>query len=267
MDLQSIMGYAFNSPFRNNPFLDINTPEGLISMENTPIDLLGIDNLGNMQRMKAGSKKQYKYPGTKVREIPVGNPYQMGGISNKQLFDFLFDDEDEEPKKGQNPPPTAPSVEEVDIQNEMDALQAQQRSLANQENDMLAMSMAQGNPYIRRQQTQSQPQFSSPYTGQILSSGQFGNQNVGQHGKQIYGQLASDLGYAPTVNSIFRSKAQNDALIASGAPAAKNSWHLTGNAIDLNPKDWYKLSPEKQLYYKNNYDVIHHNGHVHIEPK
>lgn len=263
MDLQSIMGYAHNSPFRNNPFLDINTPEGLITMENTPIDLLGIDNLGNTKKMKAGSKKQYKFPGTMVREIPLNNPYQKGGLTSQQMFNFLFDDEEVEPQKGQAPPPTAPTTEDVDVDTH------EQRAFANQQNDAMAMEagMAEfaksGNPY----QTQRTPQAGNPYAGEILSSGQFGSKNIGIHGKQIYGQLASDLGYAPVANSIFRSKAQNDALIAAGKPAASNSWHLTGNAIDLKPTDWHKLSNEQQQYYRMNYDVVYHDNHYHIEPK
>lgn len=75
MDLKSILGYASGSPYVSNPYLDINTPEGLINMQNTPHDLLGIDNLGNTKKMKAGRKKLYKFPGNQVREIPM----QMGG--------------------------------------------------------------------------------------------------------------------------------------------------------------------------------------------
>lgn len=74
-DLKSKFGYARNSPFRGNPYLDINTPEGLIDMSNTPIDLIGIDNLGNRKKMKAGRKNPYKFDGNVVREIPM----QAGG--------------------------------------------------------------------------------------------------------------------------------------------------------------------------------------------
>jgi hypothetical protein len=272
MDLQSIMGYAHGSPYNNAPYLDINTPEGLITMENTPIDLMGVDNLGNVKRMKAGAKKQYKFPGTQVREIPVGNPYQQGGMTGKQLFDFLFDDDEPENTPAKAALPTAPSTDEVDIQTQMNELEMQRRQFANEQNDALAMQVLmeqspRGNPYsIGAPEQQSMGQ-GNPYAGEIKSSGQFGSQNIGEYGKQIYGQLAGDLGYAPTVNSIYRSKAQQDALIAAGAPAAKNSWHLTGNAIDLKPTDWHKLSNEKQLYYRQNYDVVYHDNHYHIEPK
>lgn len=96
MDLISILGYSKGSPYAHNPYLDIHTPEGLIDMSNTPIDLIGIDNLGNKKKMKAGSKNPYKFEGDLVREIPFGNIYQQGGFSKQDLFNFLFE---EEPKK------------------------------------------------------------------------------------------------------------------------------------------------------------------------
>jgi len=282
MDYKSILGYASGSPFNNAPYLDIQTPEGLITMENTPFDLMGIDNLGNVKHMKAGRKKPYKFAGSMVREIPKGNPYQRGGMSAKQLFDFLFDDDESEEVK--QAVPTAPTTEEIDIQSQMDELNAQRRQFQDEQDAFMAMQYGmtempqRGNPYSsRRSQSQipmnqipinnQTPMNQNPYTGEIISSGQFGNQNVGNWGRQIYGQLASDLGYVPVVNSIYRSRAQQDALIAAGKPAAKNSWHLTGNAIDLKPQDWHKLSNEQQANYRKNYDVIYHDNHYHIEPK
>lgn len=271
IDLQSIMGYAFNSPFNDSPYLDIKTPEGLITMENTPIDLMGIDNLGNVKKMKAGRKKPYKFSGDVVREIPVGNPYQKGGLTTQQLFNFLFDDEDEVKTTAQQP--TAPTTTDIDTQNQMDALRAERDALLSQQDDMTAMNEAlaeftskKGNPYGSVQK-QIQAPTGNPYTGEIISTGKFGNKNVGEWGRKIYGDLATHLGYAPAVNSIYRSKAQNDALIAAGKPASKTSYHLTGNAIDLKPSDWHRLSNEQQQYYRQNYDVIYHDNHYHIEPK
>jgi len=75
MDLQSLLGYSKGSPYANNPYLDIHTPEGLIDMSNTPFDLFGIDNKGNKKKMKAGRKNPYKFEGDVVREIPM----QVGG--------------------------------------------------------------------------------------------------------------------------------------------------------------------------------------------
>lgn len=77
IDLQSILGYSQGSPYAGNPYLDIHTPEGLIDMSNTPIDLIGIDNKGNKKKMKAGRKNPYRFDGDIVREIPM----QVGGIA------------------------------------------------------------------------------------------------------------------------------------------------------------------------------------------
>lgn len=83
MDAKSIMGYADHSPFRNNPYLDIQTPEGLITMENTSIDLLGIPNVGKPRIMKKG-KKSYQFPGaTQVREVPIA---QDGGLPGRTPY-------------------------------------------------------------------------------------------------------------------------------------------------------------------------------------
>jgi hypothetical protein len=193
----------------------------------------------------------------------AGGKKQMGGnpYSQEELFNFIFDDEDQEIGNTKGAKPTAPTVEEVDVQVAMNDLDAQRRMLASEQNDALAMEQIMGT-------NQSQRMTGiNPYSDDIMSSGQFGAQNVGNFGRQIYGQLATDLGYAPVANSIYRSQQQQEALIASGAPAVKNSWHLTGNAIDLKPADWHRLTDEQQQFYRNNYDVVTHNNHYHIEPK
>jgi len=257
MDYKSLMGYAHNSPYRNAPYLDIKTPEGLITTENTPIDLLGIPNVGTPQVMKKGRKKPYEFPNaTKVTEIPMkGNPYQQGGPTSAQLFKFLFDDE-EETSNTKAPTTTAPTVAEVE----------EQVPVRDNSEDEMAMQIATsefGNPYNRRRQFEAEHQ---QFIGEILSSGQHGNQNVGEYGRQIYGQLTQDLGYAPVANSIYRDQRQQNELISKGI-GAKNSYHLTGDAVDIKPQDWHKLSSEKQQYYRMNYDVVYHNNHYHIEPK
>jgi hypothetical protein len=80
-DLISALGYSKNSPFKSNPYLQIYSPEGLIDMSQTDQDLMGIDEFGNKQLMKKGSKKQYKFPGQQITEIPVA---QKGGIPTSQ---------------------------------------------------------------------------------------------------------------------------------------------------------------------------------------
>lgn len=85
IDFQSILGYSNGSPYAGNPYLDINTPNGLIDMSNTPIDLIGVDNKGNKKKMKAGRKNPYKFAGEIVREFPM----QTGGFftSQQQIVD------------------------------------------------------------------------------------------------------------------------------------------------------------------------------------
>lgn len=219
-----------------------------------------VSPISTQERANSGSAATYrtmKKGGKTKKKQPRGNPYQKGGYTPKQLFDFIFDDDVEEPVKNQIP--VAPTTEEVDLQVAINDAEALRRQSSNMENDQMAMDLLSDetrNPYRR-----------DMIMGDIRSSGQFGAQNIGQMGRQIYSQLATDLGYAPVANSIYRSKEQNDALIAAGAPAAKNSWHLTGNAIDLKPTDWHRLSDEQQSFYKANYDVVYHNNHYHIEPK
>lgn len=159
MDYKSIMGYANGSPYRNNPYLDIETPEGLITMENTPIDLLGIDNTGHTQVMKAGRKNPYKFKGDVVTEIPM----QQGGMTD--LLSYLFeDDEEEKPQSGN----TAPSTE--DIENQQRVLDMRQKQMDEQEQYNLAMSIAMeqfgDNPNYGAYNNQRRREMGNPYSGE-----------------------------------------------------------------------------------------------------
>lgn len=98
------------------------------------------------------------------------------------------------------------------------------------------------------------------------SSGKHGLNKIGPHALEIGNTVTDMLGYTPTFNSIYRDKNQQQYYINKGI-GAKNSWHLTGNAIDVNPKDWNKLSKQQQDYLKSKYNVVYHNNHYHIEPK
>lgn len=62
-------GYKKNSPDKDNDYNII--PSGNITMEDVMHDVLGIDNLGNIQMMKPGGN--YNFKGNKVLEIPMKN--------------------------------------------------------------------------------------------------------------------------------------------------------------------------------------------------
>lgn len=122
MDKRSIYGYKSQSPYRYSPYLDINTPSGEITMEGVPHDILGITPEGETQYMKANSSNPYKFNSSQVREIPLAKrggthdsrylrwKYQRGG-SAKELYDYLFEDDEEEES---STVPTAPSADEVE---------------------------------------------------------------------------------------------------------------------------------------------------------
>lgn len=246
-DLQSILGYSKGSPYADNPYLDINTPDGYIDMSKTPIDLVGVDNNGNTQLMKAGAQNPYKFEGNVVREIP----YQTGG----RVYGFLFGDDDNDDSEYVTSPeePTAPVAEEI-MPPEVDDYDMSLQ---------MAMSMSD-DPFRGRREVSSLPH--GVQDAEVLSSGRYGSENIGEYGKEIYSRLSSDLGYNPVANSIYRDAGQQAELVKQGL-GAKNSWHLTGNAIDLKPQDWNKLSRSQQTFYRNNYDVVYHNNHYHIEPR
>lgn len=204
-----------------------------------------------------------------------GNIYDKGGMSQQDLYDYLFDDDEKN-----EPPVTAPSEEELqsednDNQEENDRnMEAQMEE--ERQYDMavqIAMGSPTDNPYRTRSERTSTVSTGNPYipfgesyTGQVLSDGKYGAENIGPYGKEIYGQLAKDLGYAPVANSIYRDPEQQANFIAQGI-GAKNSWHLTGNAVDIKPADWRKLTPSQVKIYKERYDIKFHNNHYHLEPK
>lgn len=264
IDLQSIMGYANNSPYRNNPYLDIKTPEGVITMENTDMDLLGIDNLGNKKLMKAKSKNPYKFEGNIVREIPIRlNPYQAGGLTNNQILGYLFDDEDDDIQQ-------SPIIHEED-EDKQPALLKNEKLIRQREADDLAMEQANmlwENPYDSDDRDMDFEDDLNSYStySESISSGKWGNKNIGEYGAKIVSEISSALGYMPSFTSIYRDKNQQDKLVKQGV-GVKNSYHLTGNAVDMKISDWNNLPDEKKMYFRANYDVIYHNNHYHIEPK
>lgn len=242
MDLKSIMGYRKDSPYKNDPYIDIFSPEGLIDMSMTDKDLIGIDNRGNKKVMKAGRKTPYRFEGDTIREIPM----QKGGYQMQQMYNEIFGDDDDEMQ--QPSAPTAPSVEEIDYSEQEEEIRRQQRKSEDDQFNMISMGIVEGSFYNDRKIT------GNPYKG------------AGEYGEKIIGELSNDLGYTPEFNSVWRSPEKQQQLIKQGV-GVKNSWHLTGDAVDMKPADWKRLPQEKQAYYRQNYDVVYHNNHYHIEPK
>ena len=74
VDKKSIMGYRDDSQYRNEPFIDINTPTGFIDMSKT-----GMPLLANGQLLPPYSG-QHDMGTTKVREVPFANGGSMESI-------------------------------------------------------------------------------------------------------------------------------------------------------------------------------------------
>lgn len=141
MDYRSKLGYSKGSPYANDPFIDIFSPEGLIDMSNTPFDLMGIDNLGNKKKMKAGRKRPYKFEGQVVREIPM----QRGGFTD--LFSYLFEEDEEEAQQTEH---TAPSTDDFE-DREKDLARREQQLMEDEEyNQAVTLALAQDNPFMER---------------------------------------------------------------------------------------------------------------------
>lgn len=244
MDLISLLGYSEGSPYAGNPYLDIHTPEGLIDMSNTPVDLIGIDNKGNKKKMKAGSKNPYKFEGDVVREIPM----QKGGSVN-DLLKYLYEDEDEE----KAPVATAPSEEEI-----VEETKPEEQPDTSYE-EAMAIAMEGLDDQV--------PTTGNPYSTKEYGAQMAGNPyKAGEAGQEIISDLTSALGYTPKFNSVFRTPEKQAQLIKQGF-GVKNSFHLTGDAVDMKPADWNNLSFTQKKFFQNKYDVVYHNNHYHLEPK
>ena len=66
---KSVMGYRDDSPYKNEPYIDINTPTGEIDMSKT-----GVSLYANGKLLKPYSGK-HKFNTSKVREVPVSNSW------------------------------------------------------------------------------------------------------------------------------------------------------------------------------------------------
>lgn len=98
----SKLGYSKGSPFRDKPYLNIETDNGLISMENTDIPLYAVDETGFAKVLQPYSGI-HKFLGKTVTEIPIPaaksggwlDQYQDGGQYKNGQFKKTFTDKDE----------------------------------------------------------------------------------------------------------------------------------------------------------------------------
>lgn len=89
----SELGYKNNSPYKNQPYLDINTPNGGITMKNVDKVLFAVDNTGQEKIMYPG--QEYKFSGNKVREIPIAQKGN-GQLTDEQIVDAYMKKEKED---------------------------------------------------------------------------------------------------------------------------------------------------------------------------
>jgi hypothetical protein len=163
------------------------------------------------------------------------NRFQRGGTYGNRVYNFLFEDDEEDNNDNSIAVSqvTAPSIEELEM-----------AQVPEETEDDMAMNIALSS-------------MSEIPTRKGIA---------GQYGEQIISELRSALGYTPKFNSVFRTPEQQNRLIQQGY-GVKNSYHLTGDAVDMTPEDWNNLPKEKQAYFRSMYDVINHNNHYHIEPR
>ncbi len=242
MDIQSILGYSMNSPFAGNPYLDINTPEGLIDMSNTPIDLVGIDNKGNKKVMKAGRKNPYRFEGDVVREIPM----QQGGFSQRDVLSFLFQDDDDnsEPETKKEDEPTAPSTAQISPKD------TEQEDLAMEQANLLMED--EGNPYRKP----GDAGVGNPYRGSSLLS------NYGEAYKDI------DENVAMATQELI-TKFPNLKLTSGRRTWGDKDAHPKGRAVDLSYNkdafEYYQNVLVPKYKFNKALDPDHGTGkHIHL---
>jgi hypothetical protein len=102
-DNKSKMGYRDDSPYRNEPFIDINTPNGSIDMSNSGRRLKATDSKGNTKILEPYSGMHQFTPGI-VREEPMHqmpDGSMMPGETHGEYEDVeLSDEEIEEYRRG-----------------------------------------------------------------------------------------------------------------------------------------------------------------------
>ncbi len=191
----SQLGYSKGSPYRSRDFINIHTPEGLIDMTNTDIPLIATDETGYTKLLQPYSG-MHQFRGTKVKEVPM----QKGGYNLKQIYDYLFDDEEDQQ---QDPlPPQEP---------DQDVLETESRLQPDNSTYEMAMGIYNESSSER-----------SKYRGKYLES----SQNLPPRGVNPYlQQTQADL------MSIFNLS--NLGIWGDKAHQARKSDHNTGDAQDF----------------------------------
>lgn len=89
MDLISKLGYKNNSPFKDYNKLNINSPNGIINMDNVDKRLLGIGNNTGEIKILEPNSGDYKFNDTSITEIPMDNS-NLPLPSNNKLWKTVF---------------------------------------------------------------------------------------------------------------------------------------------------------------------------------
>lgn len=89
MDVISKLGYKNNSPFKNYSKLNINTPSGIINMDNVNKRLLAIGNNSGEVKILEPNSGNYKFNDNSVTEIPI-NMNNIPSPANTKLWNTVF---------------------------------------------------------------------------------------------------------------------------------------------------------------------------------
>ena len=95
----SRQGYKSNSPYRNNPYLIINSPKGVITMDNVKKPLVVKDLQYNETKVLLPNSGNHSFKGNKMLEIPINNSNtndenkrnMFNRPTDKNLFKSIFD--------------------------------------------------------------------------------------------------------------------------------------------------------------------------------